>query len=282
MEALLHHLKVCNSPLEEINALIGISGPSQPVQLIPLARIGLAPLATFPVRRFPTAMSPGLMEELFIFQLNEGRKLQKRNLSTMGFRVFPKSEKEQFDYEVESMYQVGEVDQTNHFAHRHHGEVGYSFATEGPLRFVYLFDYSSGDRNSKKNFDFLFAKRRAEYGPSGILGIIFPSNIFSPLGFRSTLQPISTVRLMVSYRTFWLADGRGPFVGSGLQDPTGRAGTFLGNMLDSSITWAPQAGYFRHTTFEVDIRVLSKASISIECHKVLARPMSIMSIPWRH
>lgn len=56
---------------------------------------------------------------------------------------------------------------------------------------------------------------------------------------------------MVSYRTFWLADCRGPFVGSGLQDPTGRAGTFLGNMSDGSITCAPQAGYFRHATFEV-------------------------------
>ncbi|MCA9458279.1 MAG: alginate export family protein, partial [Nitrospira sp.] len=98
------------------------------------------------------------------------------------------------------------------------------------------------------------------YGPTGILGIIFPSNIFSPIGFRSTLQPISTVRLMVSYRAFWLADGRGPFVGSGLQDPTGRAGTFLGNMLDSSITWAPQAGYFRHTTFEVGYTRFFKGS----------------------
>ncbi len=113
--------------------------------------------------------------------------------------------------------------------------MGYSFATEWPLRLVYLFDYSSGDRNPKKNFDFLFAKRRAECGPTGILGIIFPS-------------------------AFWLADGRGPFVGSGLQDPTGRAGTFLGNMLDSSITWAPQAGYFRHATFEVGYTCFFKGS----------------------
>lgn len=162
--------------------------------------------------------------------------------------------------EIESIYQIGEVGHTHPFAHRHHREVGYSFRTDWPLRFVYLFDYSSGDKSPRKIFDFLFAKRRAEYGSTGILEIIFPSNIISPIGFRSTLQPISTVRLMVSYRTFWLADGRGPIVGRGLQHPTGRAGTFLGNMLDTSITWATQADYFRHTTFEVGYTCFFKGS----------------------
>jgi hypothetical protein len=109
--------------------------------------------------------------------------LQKRNLSTIGFQVLAKPEKKQLDFEIESIHQIGEVDHTNHFAHRHHGEVGYSFATKWPLRVVYLFDYLFGDRNPKKNFDFLFAKRRTEYGPTGILGIILPSNTFYLLGF---------------------------------------------------------------------------------------------------
>lgn len=55
---------------------------------------------------------------------------------------------------------------------------------------------------------------------------------------------------MVSHRTFWLADGRDLFVDTGLQDPTGRAGTFVGHLFDTSVHWAPQADYFRHTTFE--------------------------------
>jgi hypothetical protein len=198
--------------------------------------------------------------ELYVFQLNEGNNLQKRDLSTVGFRVFARPAREQLDYEIESIYQTGVVGRTNHFAHRHHGEVGYSIGRDWPFRFVYLFDYSSGDPNPSKNFDFLFAKRRAEYGPTGILGIIFPSNILSPVGFRSTLQPTPTVTWMVSHRTFWLADGRGPFVGSGLQDPTGRAGTFLGNLFDTSIHWAPQAGYFRHTIFEVGFARFFKGS----------------------
>jgi len=198
--------------------------------------------------------------ELYFFQLNQGNKLQKLDASTIGFRVFALPATKQFDYEIESIYQIGEVDHTNYFAHRHHGEVGYSFGTDWPFRFVYLFDYASGDVDPRKNFNFLFAKRRAEYGPTGILGIIFPSNILSPVGFRSTFHPTSTVTLMVSHRTFWLADGRGPFVGSGLQDQTGRAGTFLGNLFDTSINWAPQAGYFRHTIFEVGFTRFFKGS----------------------
>ncbi|GJL49670.1 MAG: hypothetical protein NPIRA01_08970 [Nitrospirales bacterium] len=203
---------------------------------------------------------PWANAELYVFQLNEGNHLQKRDLSTVGVRLFALPVKEQLDYEIESIYQVGEVGRTHHFAHRHHGEVGYSLGTDWPLRFVYLFDYSSGDPNPRKNFDFLFAKRRAEYGPTGILGVIFPSNVLSPVGFRATLQPTSTIKLMASHRTFWLADGRGPFVGSGLQDSTGRAGTFLGNMFDTSVNWAPQSGYFRHTSFQVGYTRFFKGS----------------------
>ncbi len=231
----------------------------------PVQRHTVSPDWTSPVSYFSGAAVssrhiPWANGELYFFQLNEGTNLQQRDLSTMGFRVFAPPTQKHLDYEIESMYQVGEVVRTNHFAHRHHGEVGYSFGTGWPLRFVYLFDYASGDQNPRKNFDFLFAKRRAEYGPTGIFGVIFPSNILSPVGFRSTLQPTPTVKLMVSHRTFWLADGRGPFVGSGLQDPTGRAGTFLGNLFDTSVHWSPQAGYFCHTTFEVGFSRFFKGS----------------------
>ncbi|HBP88229.1 MAG TPA: hypothetical protein DD706_11100, partial [Nitrospiraceae bacterium] len=233
---------------------------TRPVQRHTVSPDWTSPISYFSGAALSSRHVPWANGELYLFQLNEGSNLQKRNISTIGFRVFAQPTKEQFDYEIESIYQVGEVDHTNHFAHRHHGEVGYSFGTDWPLRFVYLFDYSSGDKNPNKNFDFLFAKRRAEYGPTGILGIIFPSNILSPVGFRSTLQPTSTVKLMVSHRTFWLADGRGPFVGSGLQDRTGGAGTFLGNLFDTSVYWAPQKGYFCHTTFEVGFTRFFKGS----------------------
>ncbi len=65
---------------------------------------------------------------------------------------------------------------------------------------------------------------------------------------------------MISHRTFWLVDSRGPFVGSGLQDSTGRAGAFLGNLFDTSVNWAPHAGYLRHVSFEVGFSRFFKGS----------------------
>ncbi|MBK7365019.1 MAG: alginate export family protein [Nitrosomonas sp.] len=189
--------------------------------------------------------------DTYFFQLNEGNKLRKRNLSTTGFRLFAQPATGKFDYEIESMYQFGDTNDKNVFAHRHHGEIGYSFKTAMPFRLIYLFDYSSGDRDPDKNFDILYAKRRVEYGPTGMFGPFFPSNLISPVGFRATLIPVSSVRLMMSHRAYWLANKHGAYVGSGLQDPTGRAGSFLGSMLDVSVGWDPQWSYWKRVSFDV-------------------------------
>lgn len=189
--------------------------------------------------------------DAYFFQLNEGNKLRERNLSTTGFRLFAKPQKGMMDYEIESMYQFGDTQDVSVFAHRHHGEIGYSFKTEMPFRLLYLFDYSSGDRDPRKNFDILFAKRRLEYGPTGMFGPFFPSNLYSPVGFRAHLIPTPTVKLMLSHRAYWLADKNGAYVGSGLQDTTGQAGSFLGHMLDVSLGWEPQWSYLKRVSFDI-------------------------------
>lgn len=196
--------------------------------------------------------------DLYFFALNEGDKKSQRNIYTTGFRVYALPIKGKLDYEIESMYQFGEVANVNYFANRHHGEVGYSFRTEMPFRMIYLFDYASGDRDPNKNFDFLFAKRRVEFGPTGILGVFFPSNILSPVGMRATLDPTPTVRLMMSQRAFWLADKRGSFVGTGLQDPTGQSGSYLGSLFDMSLRWSPKFSYWKRMSFDIGYTHLFK------------------------
>ncbi len=239
---------------------------------------GLRAFGTRPVNREPTQLDWNTPEtyfsgiqvtnrdlrwanaDVYSFQLLEGNDVRRRNIYTQGFRIFAKPEKGYMDYEIESMYQFGENDSVNYFAHRHHGEIGYSFKTKMPFRVVYPFDYSSGNSDPRKNFDFLYAKRRVEYGPTGILGVFFPSNIISPVGLRATLSPTPTVRLMMSHRAFWLADKRGSFVGSGLQDTTGRAGSFLGNLFDINLNWDPQTSYLRRMSLDVGFSHLFKGS----------------------
>ncbi|HQU99469.1 MAG TPA: alginate export family protein [Nitrosomonas sp.] len=239
---------------------------------------GLRIFGTRPVNRHPTSLDwntpatyfsgihvtnrdlPWANIDAYFLQLNEGNKLRQRNLSTTGFRVFVKPLRGKLDYEVESMYQFGDTRDTSVFAHRHHGEIGYSFNTEKPFRLIYLFDYSSGSHDPSKNFDILYAKRRVEYGPTGMFGPFFPSNLMSPVGFRATFIPTPTVRLMLSHRAYWLANSHGAYVGSGLQDPTGKAGTFLGNMLDVSLGWDPQIGYLKRVSFDVGYSHIFKGS----------------------
>ncbi|SEN21280.1 alginate export family protein [Nitrosomonas marina] len=198
--------------------------------------------------------------DMYFFQLNEGNKLRKRNISTPGFRLFSQPTPGYFDYEIESMYQFGEVNEAHYFAHRHHGEIGYSFNTSMPLRLIYLVDYASGDPDPNKNFDFLFAKRRVEYGPTGILGVFFPSNIFSPAGIRMTLSPTPTVSFMMSHRAFWLAEKKGAFVGTGLQDTTGQAGSFIGNLFDLNLRWNPKFSYWKRMSFDIGYTHLFKGN----------------------
>lgn len=219
----------------------------------PVQRHTVSPDSSTPVTYFwggniLTHRFKPLSVEPYYFGLDERGRLLKRRLSTLGLRIFKKPVRGDWDFEIETISQFGEKLGTSFFAHRHHGEVGFTVAVPWQPRIVYLFDYSSGDRNPNKNFDFLFAKRRTEYGPTGILGIIFPSNILAPVGFRVTMHPTSNVQVMVLDRSFWLADSQGPFVGSGLQDPTGKASRYLGNLLDFAVSWTPAFLSFHHLT----------------------------------
>ncbi|SDY01966.1 Alginate export [Nitrosomonas sp. Nm58] len=65
------------------------------------------------------------------------------------------------------------------------------------------------------------------------------------------LLPVPNVRLMMSHRAYWLADKHGAYVGSGLQDRTGRSGSFLGNMLDISVGWDPQWSFLKRVSFDI-------------------------------
>ncbi len=73
--------------------------------------------------------------------------------------------------------------------------------------------------------------------PTGIFGPFFRSNISSP-GARVYFKPLPAVRLMLKFRVWWLAQARDVWVGSGLQDPTGRSGNFLGQDVELRVKWA--------------------------------------------
>ncbi len=198
--------------------------------------------------------------ELYAFGLNErtiyddsdGDVVPRRSLGTFGFRLFREQRDGGFDYELESALQFGDSSsdlagarRLDHFAYYLHTKVGYTFATRGSPRLILHYDYASGDRDpfdgSNQRFDTLFGARRFEYGPTSIWGAVARSNINTP-GLRVEVRHEPHWSGMVDYRAIWLASSRDEWVGTGVQDPNGDSGSFVGQQVEMRVRWRPFPG----------------------------------------
>jgi Alginate export len=166
----------------------------------------------------------------------------QRKHSTLGIRVSQQPEIGAYDYEAESAWQFGTLDNMDHFAYLQHISLGYTFAFPWSPRVLAMYDYASGTKNPNGNtshtFDSLFGARNFEYTSTSLFGPFFRSNISSP-GIRLITHPLPTVDINVKYRAWYLAQSQDKWVNSGMQDPTGAAGNFLGQDLQVRLQWRP-------------------------------------------
>ena len=136
----------------------------------------------------------------------------------------------------------------DHFAHFEHLEIGYTWAQAWMPRINADFDYASGDDNPRdsdnERFDTLFGARRFDFGPTGMYGPFARSNLLSP-GLRLNLQPTGAVKLMVSYRGFWLASDTDAWTTSGVRDRSGATGSFIGLQIEARLRWEVVPGNYR-------------------------------------
>ncbi|MGZ8956066.1 MAG: alginate export family protein, partial [Methylovulum sp.] len=127
----------------------------------------------------------GVNGELYLYHLDEGDRddrnpTRNRRYFTPGARFYIKPAKAQFDFQLETIGQLGTVRATtsptdgenlDHSAWYQHLDVGYTFDVPWSPRFAVEYDYASGDHdpNDKEDgrFDTLFGARRFEYGPTG-------------------------------------------------------------------------------------------------------------------
>lgn len=187
--------------------------------------------------------------ELFVFGIHEqdggDRPTRNRSLATPGFRLFRAPAPGRFDYQLETAFQFGEsranVTSTrdlDHFAHFHHAELGYTFDVPCSPRVALQYDYASGDEDpdddDNERFDTLYGARRFDFGPTGIYGPFARSNINSP-GLRFQARPHARLRGFVAYRLFWLASAKDAWTTTGVSDPTGDSGRFLGQQIEFRI-----------------------------------------------
>ena len=201
---------------------------------------------------FPQLFSQ-LHGELYFFGLHEAdspsRPSRNRNFYTPGFRLYRPPAPGQFDFELESVFQVGQSrsssSSTNrtdldHFAHYQHVAIGYTLAAPWSPRLLLQFDYASGDDNpnddNNNRFDSLFGVPRFEFGPTSLYGAFTRSNLITP-GYRFLLKPLATLNLVFGHRLNWLASDRDAWTTTGLRDPTGNTDSFLGHQLEILIRW---------------------------------------------
>ena len=196
--------------------------------------------------------------EVFLFGLHEknepNRATRTRELFTPGFRVLRKPSTSNFDYTIETAFQFGRSrtsttsQRSDHFAHFHHLEVGYTFDAPWSPRLVAQYDFASGDSDpgdgENNRFDTLFGARRFDFGPTGIYGAFARSNVNTP-GVRLQLKPSRTVSSFFSVRSFWLADRSDTWTTSGVRDAAGQSGNYLGTQFEMRVRWDVLPGNLR-------------------------------------
>lgn len=168
----------------------------------------------------------------------------RRTYSTFGGRLYKEPRPGEPDYEIETTWQIGTRGVTNHFAYLQHLDLGYTFNLPWEPRVVFHYDYASGDRqpgdNQDGSFDTLFGARNFEYERTSIWGPFSRTNLQSP-GWRVIVEPASGWILEVKHRAWFLAQSKDFFGSSGLRDPTGQAGTSLGQDVELRAQWTINA-----------------------------------------
>ena len=172
---------------------------------------------------------------------------RKRRHYTAGGRLYDTTGP--WQWELETAWQWGEsratplpedTDDLDHRAALVHAEVSRGFDTRWTPRLILKYDYVTGDSDptdgKMERFDTVFAARNRDFGPLGLFGPLFYSNLHSP-AIGVIAKPAANIKLESFYRPAWLAEKRDLFIGGALDDPTGESGDFLGHQFSLRLDW---------------------------------------------
>jgi len=206
-------------------------------------------------------VTENLSVDLFALAMRESDSAQvntrNREHETVGFRLLRAPEVEQYNFEVESVYQNGSrrastspfdrID-IDHEAYYQYAMLGYSLPGLSRTRVMLEYSYASGDKNpfdgNSESYDSLFGVTTFEFGPTGLYGVFDRHNITSP-GVRVVTYPKTGVEVMLSYRHFWLAEARDSLGRTGRQDASGRTDNYVGQHLEARVRWDVMPGNLR-------------------------------------
>ncbi len=210
---------------------------------------------TRPVRRFMTTIDPTLPDQrhtlwglyaesrhlswlnVSMYYFGHDSEGPHREFSMIGTRLWKSGDPGEYEYEIESAVQTGDLGPDRRLAHFQHAEVGYTFDRPWKPQVLLRLDYAGA------GLDDLYGRRNFELIPTGIFGPFERTNVISP-GYRILVLPIDTLYVFAQHRAWWLAEATAPWGGSGLHDPTGSSGRYLGHTVDVRARWGATDNMF--------------------------------------
>ena len=210
------------------------------------------------------SFSSRIRSEFYLYSLREKDtsevNTRNREMETLGLRIRATPTVNKFDFEIESVIQIGErrsstatsnLNDLDHEAFFHYLSLGYSFDVPSNLRLLFEFDYASGDSDPSdqdyERFDSLFGPTTFEFGVVGLYNPFNRSNLMTP-GLRLTADLHEDISLMASYRHFWLAEEKDSWGRTGIRDTSGDSGNYLGQHLQLRVRWDVIPGNLRIET----------------------------------
>ena len=207
----------------------------------------------------PASLPWGDEGEFYYFGLDEsdspGRRTADRDFHVLGVRLFRSPAEASFDYQFESIFQLGQsrmsksaTTDLDHRARYFHVEAGYTFVAPGSPRLRLQYDYASGDKDptdgQNNRFSGLFGSRSGDFGPSGIYGLVPRTNLSTP-GAHLSLQPHDDVTTFVALRAYWLATLNDAWLVADISSPPGQAQRHIGNQVEFRVRWDVRPGRLR-------------------------------------
>jgi hypothetical protein len=190
-----------------------------------------------------------------LLHLRGGRRGGRRDLWTADLRLHRPAAPGGLGYELELAHQTGEQrlgirpESLRHRAWFAHVSLGWRPAGVPTLLLRAALDAASGDGDPADGrsgrFDPLFGARRFEYGPTGLHGAIARANVVSP-ELRFDWRPQrwgGALRWRTAWRRIDLESARDAWVPALVLDPSGAAGTHVGDQFETAIAWRwPERG----------------------------------------
>lgn len=167
--------------------------------------------------------------------------LVTRDIHTLGLRAYGVVGKTGWDWDVSGAHQLGEDGPRTHRAQALIVDAGYTTTHAWKPRFSASLLYASGDRNptdgTNQRFERLFGFAR----PLSADDYIQWENLRSPK-VRVEFTPLPSVRVDAGLSAYWLASGTDRWNTTGLRDPSGASGTYMGHEFDLRVRF-PVGGH---------------------------------------